>query len=69
MFPTTIEVNTYENVTMKSTSGNIFTAKIVNSIMNAFVDLECSTSNEDIVNCLLELPEMKVTTQRLYHEN
>lgn len=59
---TAIEIKTYGNLTMKSTSGKIFTAKIGNSIIGTLVDLKRSRSDDDIVDSLLELPEIKVTT-------
>lgn len=59
---TAIQMKTYGNLTMKYTSGKIFTAKIGNNIIGTIVDLKRSRSDDDIVDALLELPEMKVTT-------
>lgn len=47
---TAIEVKTYGNLTLKSTSGNIFRAKIGHGIISALVDVKRSRSDGDIVD-------------------
>jgi len=60
---TAIQMKTYGKLTMKSTSGKIFTAKIGNNIISTLIDLKRSRSDDDIVDSLLDLPEISHNTQ------
>ncbi len=59
---TAIEIKTNGNLTLKSTSGKIFSAKIGNRIIGKVVDVKRCRSDDDIIDALLELPHMTITT-------
>ncbi len=59
---TAIEVKINGNLTLKSTAGKIFKANISNRIVQTLVDVKRSRSDDDMVDALLELPQMTVTT-------